>query len=374
MTKKRVGIITFHASHNYGSMLQAYALQQVVIEMGCDCEIINFRTKRQKDFYKPDFLKGSFAGKIKRTLLYAPFVWPVLMKHRKFENFLNKNYRLSPYEYATLEELEQANLDYDICISGSDQVWNTCCFDFDWAYLLPFADKAKRIAYAPSMGTTPSGAIGQGKKEHMKELLSGYDYISVRERQTQEQVCQLIHTDCVVTLDPTLLLDSEYWNKMVGNKPLIKGDYIFLYSPWFDESVNAEAELLSKKLNIPIVVSLFYDSWQRNYSLMCRGFRFHLATGPIEFLNLCKFATFTIGKSFHLVVFSILLQTHFYAVDGMNDSRISDLLTLTGLSSRNIDTHEQKDLTLKSMNFVDALCSIDKARQYSLEWLRKKLS
>ena len=39
---KKVGIITFHASHNYGSMLQAYALQQVVKSFGNECEIINF--------------------------------------------------------------------------------------------------------------------------------------------------------------------------------------------------------------------------------------------------------------------------------------------------------------------------------------------
>lgn len=45
---KKIGIITFHASHNYGSMLQAYALQQVILGMGYDCEIINFRSATQK--------------------------------------------------------------------------------------------------------------------------------------------------------------------------------------------------------------------------------------------------------------------------------------------------------------------------------------
>lgn len=47
---EKVGIITFHAAHNYGSMLQAYALQQVILNMGYQCEIINFRTERQKTF------------------------------------------------------------------------------------------------------------------------------------------------------------------------------------------------------------------------------------------------------------------------------------------------------------------------------------
>ena len=61
--KKTVGIITFHASHNYGSMLQAYALQQVILSLGFECEIINFRTLRQKTFYKPIWERGNIFGK-----------------------------------------------------------------------------------------------------------------------------------------------------------------------------------------------------------------------------------------------------------------------------------------------------------------------
>ena len=44
----KIGILTFHASHNYGSMLQAYALLHVIMGMGHDCKIINLRTDVQK--------------------------------------------------------------------------------------------------------------------------------------------------------------------------------------------------------------------------------------------------------------------------------------------------------------------------------------
>ena len=71
MTSKKVGIITFHASHNYGSMLQAYALQQTVLGMGLDCEIINFRTKIQTEHFKPPFMRGTVPGKIKRFILFV---------------------------------------------------------------------------------------------------------------------------------------------------------------------------------------------------------------------------------------------------------------------------------------------------------------
>ena len=47
----KTATITFHAAHNYGSMLQAYALQQIILRLGHSNEIINLRTERQKQLY-----------------------------------------------------------------------------------------------------------------------------------------------------------------------------------------------------------------------------------------------------------------------------------------------------------------------------------
>lgn len=44
----KTATITFHAAHNYGSMLQAYALQQIILRLGHSNEIINLRTERTK--------------------------------------------------------------------------------------------------------------------------------------------------------------------------------------------------------------------------------------------------------------------------------------------------------------------------------------
>lgn len=108
--------------------------------------------------------------------------------------------------------------------------------------------------------------------------------------------------------------------------------------------------------------------------MMFKSVHFKLATGPIEFLNLCKFATYTIGLSFHLIVFSILLRIPFYAIDGMNDSRIRDLLILTGLTSRSVCNGELNDVTLCPIDFDTALKNIAKARCQSVEWLKKSMS
>ena len=95
---KYVGIITFHASHNYGSMLQAYALQQIVLSLGLKCEIINFRTERQKLFYQPIFNRGTSLGKIKRYILLSPYLKSLKGKKLLFEDFLNNNLHLTSKE------------------------------------------------------------------------------------------------------------------------------------------------------------------------------------------------------------------------------------------------------------------------------------
>ena len=38
----KVNVITRHAVSNYGSILQSIATQQLVEDLGCDCEIIDY--------------------------------------------------------------------------------------------------------------------------------------------------------------------------------------------------------------------------------------------------------------------------------------------------------------------------------------------
>ena len=371
--KETVGIITFHASHNYGSMLQAYALQHVILSLGFECEVINFRTLRQKTFYKPIWERGNILGKIKRSFLYAPFRHNLIKKYQLFEDFLQTKLCLSKDEYATLHELAQIKLKYDYYISGSDQIWNTNCFDFDWAYFLPFVENGKRIAYAPSMGPNPHKSVSETQATTIKRLLSNYKAISVREKETAERVKDFTGKDYPVMLDPTLLLSSADWSEIINEQPIIEGKYIFLYTPWFDEATFKTAQSLSQQLKLPIVVSQLYDGWKNNKWTISPEFRLHLATGPKEFLNLCKYATCIIGASFHLVVFSILLQVPFYTINGMKDSRIANLLSLTGLDSRSIDpSREPEDLSL-DMNFKDAIQRIERERARCITWLKQNI-
>lgn len=368
---KKVGIITFHASHNYGSMLQAYALQQVVLSMGYDCEIINFRSVAQKEQYKPIFMVGTLYGKCVRFIIQATYALGILKKHWLFERFLKEELILSKKEYTTLKELENENFNYDYYISGSDQIWNTYTIDFSYAYFLPFVKYGKRIAYAPSMG--PHLGIDKfGNLDRISDLLTKYDALSIREAVGSKYIESLINKPVTTVLDPTLLLDSQIYNKLICNKPLIKGEYIFIYSPNYNERVYEMAYKLGKKYNQKVVISQGLRTKEEMLK-WGRKLKIYAAVGPKEFLNLCKNASIICCDSFHAVVFSILFKKCFFVLDGMRDNRISNLLQISQLESRSFSLSDNYLSASLHIDYTNVFNNLEIERMKSIEWLKDNL-
>ena len=135
--KKTVGVMTFHAAHNYGSSLQAYALKTVIQNLGLDCEIINFRTEKQKDQYAPLTKRKGIKYLVKNTYFLLNYK-NRKKKHERFESFITKYLIHNQLEYSSLDMLYEIQPDYDYYVSGSDQVWNPIPRDADKAYFLPF--------------------------------------------------------------------------------------------------------------------------------------------------------------------------------------------------------------------------------------------
>lgn len=364
----KVGIITYHASHNYGSMLQAYALQQTVISLGHDCDIINFRTHKQRQGYLPFYCGRRLRGKIK-ALLYPRLAWERRKKYRMFESFIRDNYILSASEYHTNADLCNAEFDYDVYISGSDQIWNTSCFDFDWAYYLNFVKRGKKIAYAPSMGPKANLEIASSTFGKIRHYAESYHSISVREQGTAELFKEITGKEATIMLDPTLLLSFERWSGLAGVTPLIKGDYVLLYTPWYDKGLYAKAEEIAVKFGVKVVCTLGdYAQRYRNNS----NFIFHTAVGPIQFLNIAKYSQFIVCASFHAVVFSIIFRKPFYAYNGMEDNRIFQLLSLTALE-RYCHEPERNILNESFQEFDMAQCKLETSRLASVDFLREAI-
>ena len=331
---KIIGILTFHAAHNYGSMLQNYALQQALIKLGYHPETINLRTPVQKemyDYFKP-FHKLLNKKRVVYTLMYLPWKKQLCTKHSLFEKFLSDKLNLSK-ELSKYEDLASL-APYDAYIIGSDQCWNMTATDFDWSYFLGFTpEESRKLSYAISMGPHPQAILSTGSKglEKVKELLTRFDGISVRDKDTKAVINQIADgkLNADIHVDPTLLLSSEDWEKITPQESIVKGKYIFFYNPYWVEDAFKQAKQLGKITGLPVVVS----SPNMRGNILYSDFKKEFEVGPMEFLNLVRNAEYVIGRSFHLMVFCIIFHKRFIAVEGLGDSRINQLLTFTGLTN-----------------------------------------
>lgn len=357
----RTATLTFHGSHNYGSMLQAYALQQAMIKVFGSNKIINFRSPRQKRMMRVISMRPAL-GPILKDITHLFYYLALKEKHRLFECFLSKNLILSSTE---LTEVKYKDLQgYDLICCGSDQIWNPGPEDFDLTYLLPYKLTAKKISYAVSMG--PGREIWPKPIEKYPELLKDFDKISVREVGTKSVIENLTgRKDIMLNCDPVLLLEKEDWLKLIDKRPIIEGKYIFMYTLFAKSLIVDCAKAVSKKYGLPIIIS----NYTSIHDLLA-PFRKNLKSGPREFLNLLFNATMVITSSFHGTVFSILLNKPFSVVNGLNDNRISNLLKITGLENRSISSVED----IRSLSWEYDLASSDEAitqeRMRGIEYLK----
>ena len=105
----KIGQLTFHAPHNYGSVLQAFALSKILQNMGYESEFINLRPQSQKDMYK--IIKPSNKG---LRLIFKLMIYPLLKKRfNHFERFINNVLPITVREYSSTEEMRQEAFDYD---------------------------------------------------------------------------------------------------------------------------------------------------------------------------------------------------------------------------------------------------------------------
>ena len=355
----KIGIVTYAKCDNYGAELQAYALQWKLNQMGYDAELIDLE-KKEKDLASN---KASIIPAIRnRFKVYgwkAP--WEIMKlcfdvlqrkisakenetnqeeKHKLFIEFFEKNIRHSAKHY-TLEEIRTTkDLDYDVYIAGSDQIWNTDCPNGHTpGYYLDFGT-AKKISYAASFAVSK---VADEWKPFVKQQLSHFDHISVREKTGLKILEDLGIKGGELVVDPVFLLTESEWSKLAGgakNYGLEDGKYILIYDFLNDDRIAAFAHKLSKELGLPTI-------GLNDYNVLPYVDRNIKDAGPLEFLSLIKHAAVVVSSSFHATVFSLIFQKSFYVFplkNTDNSSRMIDLLQPLNISSRFMPTDVLPDI------------------------------
>ncbi|MBR5223561.1 MAG: polysaccharide pyruvyl transferase family protein [Clostridia bacterium] len=368
---KKVGMLTFHASHNYGSVLQAYALSKQMKLMGHSPEFINLRPQSQKNTYTIFKKSDSTVRRLFKILIY-----PALKKRfLNFERFINKVLPITPKEYKTTEELRNEQFNYAAYVCGGDQIWNPCCQDFETAYYLQFLDKdnkAIKCSYSPSFGKVQ---FDDETKKKLKEWIKTFDKISVREQSGAELLSGLTDKKVDIVCDPVVLLERKYWDEF-AIAPKYKKPYILVY---FLENNHGSRDLidyLHKTLGYEVVllneyIRDFVKPYHKKYS-----------ASPEEFVGLFKNAAFVYTNSFHGTAFATIFNKPFITAiakdqenaKNNNDSRKIDFLNNLGLQDRlYTDGLPEKDF-LTGVNFENANQKLNEYRSSSMGFLKEVLN
>lgn len=375
---KKVAMITYHASHNNGSFLQAYALQTYISSLeGYSCEIIDFRSPAQKRLYSV-FKKINKPSNCIKNMLILMHYKDIKSRHDLFESFIDRYLKLSDRCYSSVEELAGLEEQYDVFLSGSDQIWNAVVDDFSEAYLLSFVSNKPKISYATSMGGKLFFADDVATCEKIAKQLHSYSAISVREQVAKQLLNQLIDCPIEVSLDPTFLLKPEEYEKFCADR-LVEGDYIFFYCIEYAAEAFEAVKKFSKITGLPVIV-VYSGMWSIE-KVHKYGFTMRYDAGPDSFLSLIKYAKYVLSCSFHGIVFSIIMKKQFYTIRVMDgdeykqNDRLDTLLNKLGLEDRQLDIHLiSQQLQLREIDYSLVSPKLEAERQRSMAYLNRALA
>ena len=367
----KVDIITRHSVPNYGSLLQSYATQKVIEEMGFESEIINYT--RYEERYKNlvnTLIKGKKWDKnIITRIIYKMIQEPNYTKmYRKFEKYRKNFLKESKLEYGNLQELKDDIPEADVYCSGSDQIWGKIgTVEYDEAYFLNFIeDRTKRcIAYSSSFGKEE---IDGSLEKNINKLLKNYSDILVREDTAKSILKKHGIENVEQVLDPTLLLNKEQWSNLANKVKNKHKKYILVYQLHDNKSFDKYAKEFSKKTGLKLLrisPSIYH---------ITRSGKLIYLPNQYEFLSLFQNAEYVLTDSFHATVFSIIFNRKFVDIlPGKTSTRITSILKLTGLQDRILTKYDDFSFINKNIDFSECNTIIENERKRSIKLLKKAI-
>nr|WP_243165956.1 polysaccharide pyruvyl transferase family protein [Anaerofilum hominis] len=352
--------MTFHAANNYGTCLQAYALQKSVEKLGAECEIIRLRGEKLS---VPPAAPRSLSARVTDLVVKTGAKVVKSASQPAFERFRREHYHYS--DWVEMDQLDALNRRYDLFLSGSDQVWNYNIAGNLDVYLQTFVtDARKKSSYAASFGLSKLPA---DLEQRYAQALGSFFYLGIREPEGARLAEELTGRRAQVVVDPTQLLDREDWERVMqpvgSDKP-----YIMVYQLGFSKTLLQCAKKLSRDTGLRLVFVPFPEGTP------LKG-RYYPTISPAQWVYLMWHARYVVTNSFHGTAFSIGFQKDFYTEISLNlsalGSRITNLLDRYHLQDRRIGEGQLAFDCPIDYRLVEPLYQED--RQASLEFLRSAL-
>ena len=326
----KINTLTTYDVYNYGASLQAYALQQYLINLGHQVEIIN---------YQPDYLTRKYdykwvnpESKLSRHAL-TRFVYRIMKylqrkttmgRKKVFDEFNHQVLKETATKYTSCDAICQNPPQADLYLVGSDQVWNVFYeAGRDPVFYLDFVNKGYKSSYAASFSYLD---IDSENKARIKTSLDTFDAVSVREVHGLA-ILKDMEIEGTWVLDPVFLLSAEQWKEMMAPTASTE-DYLLIYDFEGNQELKLFAKEYARRHNLKIyAIADTYPLLYADKNLM--------KAGPKEFVSMIYHCKAFISNSFHGTAFSILFNKPVFVFNRHRhkvNSRMQSLMTLFGLN------------------------------------------
>ena len=341
---RKIGVLTYHNSDNFGAVLQCYALQEYLSSKNYDVEIINFKPKRNKVVQLLSDIKNHFKY-VKNNFSLTTFYLGIF----QFKELLNqtKKFNLFRSNWLKISKLYDARItnhdfsDYDVIITGSDQIWNSINGHFKSYFLIGYENfQGKKIAYAACRGVKK---VLDEDLKILNKALNLYDWIGVRDDQTKKFVKQVSNSAAKIVCDPSMLID---YSKIVNENSPFEFKYILVYvlgNEIKGNHLNVISQIKTEHPDAKVVAAYLTKKNPNHFSWA----DIHIYNaGPIEWLNLIKHTEFFYTDSFHGILFALKFKRDFlaYYSEEKRASRLIHISKRLEIGDRIVSNFEQANL------------------------------
>ena len=380
----KLGIVTLPFNWNYGGILQNFALQWTLKQMGHEPLTLNRIDKVKVPLKQKVILLG------KRFLLKFVFrrdislrSWPkeeelnIIKQHT--DRFIKEH--IDTTEVITnekkLNDIDKFN--FEAVIVGSDQVWRPKYSPRIENHFLDFINeksKVKRISFAASFGTD-EWEYSPKQTEHCSKLAKQFDSLSVREDSGVKLCKDNLKVDAQVTLDPTLLVPKEEYIKLVEKDKIDKlPGTLFNYVLDSTSEKNEVITKISNKLGLDAFSSTASQSFFKVGKKRINECIFPPVT---RWLRAFMDAEFVVTDSFHGTAFSIIFNKQFVALGNTKRglTRFKSILKIFNLENRLLDEnnlHQFEEVIDNKIDYEKVNKTLNEERSNSMEFLRKSLT